>query len=319
METPHISAEFIEDALSCLRSAGHDPAPLLQGLDVAKPVSAQTYGQLWWHIAQVMQDEFFGLGARPMRPGSFALMCQATVGATNLRQALQRALRFLTVVLDHPAGALTVQQGEAVITLTDTHPRSAFAYRTYWLILMGVACWLVGRRLPLKRLDFACPAPVDRSEYGQFFGAPVTFNADATRLVLDARHLTLPCIQNETSLSLFLRKAPANILIRFRHDQETAARVRQFLGDLAAEDWPDFDALAKSLKTSAATLRRRLKAEGQSYLAIKDDLRRTRARRMLEDPNQTVAQIAAALGYSEPSAFFRAYRKWTGTSPRKRV
>jgi AraC-like DNA-binding protein len=54
-------------------------------------------------------------------------------------------------------------------------------------------------------------------------------------------------------------------------------------------------------------------------LAIKDDLRRTRARRMLEDPGQTVAQIAATLGYSEPSAFFRAYRKWTGTSPRKRV
>ncbi|MEZ5675006.1 MAG: AraC family transcriptional regulator [Thalassovita sp.] len=319
MKQPPISAGFVEDALSCLRAGGHDPAPLLAELGMippVSPVSAQDYGRLWWLIAQTMQDEFFGLGARPMRPGSFALLCHAVLSTGTLKQALHRALSFLNVVLDGPTGQLTLREGEARITLQDDMQRSAFAYRTYWLILMGVTCWLVGRRIPLRRLDFACPAPPDRADYRQFFGVPVQFDAPETRLVFDAAYLSLPVIRGDAALKTFLREAPANILIRFRHDQGTAIRVRGILADLPPTDWPGFDALAGRMGVSPATLRRQLRADGQSYRAIKDELRMTRAQRMLDTGGVSVADVAAAVGYSEPSAFFRAYRKWTGRSPR---
>ncbi|MDE4146597.1 AraC family transcriptional regulator [Phaeobacter gallaeciensis] len=314
-----ISAEFVEDALNRLRAAGHDPAPLLANLNLPQPLQPVTnalYGQLWWQIAQTMQDEFFGMAARPMRPGSFALLCHAVLHTKTLKQALHRALLFLSVVLDDPRGTLQINDGEARIELASDTPRSAFAYRTYWLILMGVTCWLVGRRIPLRGLDFACPAPQHRSEYLHFFGAPVRFDAAATVMRFDAAHLSLPVIRNDQALRAFLREAPANILVRFRHDQGTAIRVRQHLSTLPPPDWPDFDSLARTLQMSPATLRRHLKSDGQSYLAIKDDLRLARAQKMLDQPGRSVADIAAELGYSEPSAFFRAYRKWTGRSPR---
>ena len=103
---------------------------------------------------------------------------------------------------------------------------------------------------------------------------------------------------------------------RFRHDQGTAIRVRALLGAMAPADWPGFEDLARQLKTSPATLRRQLRADGQSYLSIKDELRLARAQQMLGDGQRSIAEIASALGYSEPSAFYRAYRKWTARSPR---
>jgi len=318
MDRRTIAPGFVADALACL--APRDPAPILAaaGLPprVTDPITSEAYGRLWQAMADVTEDEFFGLAARPMRPGSFTLLGHAVLHAETLGQALRRAVRFLNVVLDDPRGTVTVQDGQAVILLSDREgPRPAFAYRTYWLILMGLACFLAGRRIPLRRLDFACPAPPQRDDYRQFFGAPVLFDQPKTRLLFDAAFLSLPITRSEAALKTFLRGAPANILVRYRHDQGVAAQLATTLKARACADWPDFETAAADLGFAPATLRRRLKAEGQSFSAIRDRILRQEADRMLGAGRMTVAQVAAELGYSEPGAFHRAYRKWTGQSP----
>lgn len=320
MERAIIAPGFVEDALDCVRARGIDEAPLLLGAGlpsvVARPVSNVEYGRLWWLIAQAMQDEFFGLAARPMRPGSFTLLCQATVHAGTLDRALRRTLAFLAVVLDDPRGELRQRGGEAEIRLVDrAAPRPALAYRTYWLLVMGVACWLIGQRIPLRRVDFACPAPEHRRDYRQFFGAPVNFDQPESRLAFDAAFLRRPLIRNEAALKAFLRGAPANILLRYRHDDGLAKRVRLRLGAAPPADWPDFEALAGEFRMSPATLRRRLAAEGQSFGAIREDLRSLLAQKLLRRPDLSIADVAAELGYSEPTAFHRAFRGWTGSTP----
>jgi AraC-like DNA-binding protein len=245
------------------------------------------------------------------------LLCHAVLHTRTLGEALKRALLFLTIVLDDPRGELKVRDGVAEILLTDRiQPRGAFAYRTYWLILMGVACWLIGRRLPLRRLDFACAAPAHRDDYRHFFGAPVHFDQSETRLTFNAAHLALPVVRDEQALRIFLRDAPANILVRYRHDQGVTAKVRQKIDSLPPADWPGFDDLAAALQMTPVTLRRRLRSEGQSYGTIKNELRGRLARRLLDANELSVAEIAVHLGYSEPSAFYRAFQKWSGTSPR---
>lgn len=320
LERRFISPGSVEDALDGLRRAGLETAPLLAAVGlpptVDAPIGSEAYGRLWRAIADATGDEFFGLAARPMRPGSFALLCDAVLHAETLEQALRRALRFLRVVLDDPAGRLFVHDGQAEIRLTDAGPpRIAFAYRTYWLFLMGVACWLIGRRIPLRQLDFACPAPENRQDYHQFFGAPVQFDRPVTRLLFDAAYLTLPPIRSAQALRTFLRGAPANILVRYRHDQGLGAKIRTRLRDLPAGEWPAFERLAAGLDLSPATLRRRLRSEGQSFGAIKDEIRAVRAQALLRETARSVADIATELGYSEPSAFHRAFRKWSGQSP----
>ncbi|WP_439623732.1 AraC family transcriptional regulator [Shinella sp.] len=320
MERRMIAPCFMDDTLECLQRHGVAAAPLLAqvGLPpvITGPIPAEQYGALWHAVARTMDDEFFGEGARPMRAGSFALLCHAILSTVTLEHALRRALRFLRVVLDDPHGELVVEKGLAQIVLKDSGAmRSAFAYRTFWIIVHGVNCWLVGRRVPIRWVDFRCSAPPTGTDYRLFFGAPVRFDQPETRLVFDAEFLKLPPIRDERALKDFLRHAPANILVRYRHDLGLSAAIRERLHATPPAAWPSFEVLAGRMRIAAPSLRRRLRLEGETYRSIKDDLRRALAMEALTDGSTSVAELAADLGFSEPSAFYRAFRKWTGKSP----
>lgn len=316
-----ISPPFVEEALDCLRKRGRPTAPLLAALGLPEtidaPISAESYGALWLAIAAEVDDEFFGMGGRPMRRGSFTLLCHCVLHAGTLERALRRALRFLDVVLEDPSGRLEIADGLAQIVLSDRDgPRSAFAYRMYWILLHGITCWLVGRRIPIRMVDFRCAEPQQgAADYRLFFGAPVGFSQPASRLAFDASVLKLPIARSEQALKQFLRGAPANILVRYRYDAGLAASVRKRLRQLPPAAWTDFDDLAAQMRMSPSTLRHRLQSEGQSYAAIKDEIRRDLSIEMLQKTSSSVGEIAARLGFSEPSAFHRAFRKWTAKSP----
>ena len=320
IERRMIAPGFVEEALDSLRRLGRPTAPILARLGLPEqinhPVSAEVYGALWLAIAAELDDEFFGMGARPMRSGSFTLLCHCVLHAPTLGHALRRALRFLDVVLDDPRGTLVVRDGLAQIELRDAgEPRSAFAYRTYWILLHGIICWLVGRRIPIRLVDFRCAEPGQGADYRLFFGAPVRFSQPISRLGFDSAMLDLPISRSEQSLKQFLRGAPANILVRYRYDAGIAAAVRRRLSQTSPAAWTSFQTLAKDMHMPSSTLRHRLHDEGQSYAGIKDDIRRDLAVDMLMNTQKTIGEIAVQLGYSEPSAFFRAFKKWIGKSP----
>lgn len=320
IERHMIAPSFVEEALDSLRRSGRPTEPLLAKLGlppvVTQPVSAQTFGQLWLAIAAELDDECFGLGARPMQRGSFTLLCHCVLHAATLEQALRRALRFLNLVLGDPTGRLVVRDGMAEVELSGKgEPKSAFAYRSYWIILHGLTCWLVGRRIPIRRVDFRCSEPKQSEDHRLFFGAPIRFSQPVSRLGFDSAMLALPISRSPQALKQFLRGAPANILLRYRYDAGTAAAVRRRLSQKEPTQWAGFAALAKDMRMSASTLRHRLHDEGQSYAGIKDDIRRELARTLLLETHQTVSEIAMRLGYSEPSAFYRAFKKWVGVSP----
>ncbi|PYF01941.1 AraC family transcriptional regulator [Rhodopseudomonas faecalis] len=315
-----ISPLFVDEVADCLRRSGLAPGPVLAkaGLpeQVRAPVSAEQFGALWLAVAAAMDDEFFGLGGRPMRPGSFTLLCHAVLHASTLEQALNRALRFLKVTLDDPSGTLVQDGGLAKIVLHDkAAPRTAFAYRTFWILVHGITCWLVGRRIPLRRVDFTCGPPLYAADYRLFFGAPVRFNQPESVMAFDASYLKLRTMRTERSLREFLRHAPANIVVRYRHDAGLAAAIRTKLRATPPTAWPNFETLAKQLRIPVSTLRRRLLVEGQTYQNIKDEIRRVLAIRWLADSERPVSDIAADLGFAEPSAFHRAFRKWMAKSP----
>ncbi|MDP4789844.1 MAG: helix-turn-helix transcriptional regulator, partial [Haliea sp.] len=98
------------------------------------------------------------------------------------------------------------------------------------------------------------------------------------------------------------------------HDSVTR-RIRGIIGDDLRADLPSFAALTRQLNMSARTLRRRLESEGTSYQRIKDKARRDRAISLLRQPELSIFDVAEALGFSDPSAFHRSFKKWTGLPP----
>lgn len=323
-----ISISFVHEALDALQRRGDDPLPLLLEAGISPEllhspqsrVSSRHYGQLWHLIARRLDDEFFGLDSHRMKVGSFTLLCHAVIHADTLERALRRALRFLGVVLDDLRGEVRRDGDHARIVLTDAPdpagpPKRAFAYGTYLLILHGLACWLIGRRIPLLHADFRCPEPAYSGEWRVLFAQALQFDAATTGIAFPAEYLEMPNIQNERTMKAFLREAPANFLVKFKNSTSLSAKVRRHLRDMPPAAWPDQATLASQLHTSAATLRRRLADEGQSYRSITDDLRRDLAISLLSETRLSIMEIAVELGFGESSAFHRAFRKWTGARP----
>jgi len=317
---PYISNAFVSEALECARRGGVDVGDILQAAQITAPgggeVGAEQFGALWLAIAEAMDDEFFGNAARPMRPGSFALMGHAVRDAATVELAVRRALRFLKVAIDEPYGTLSVSGGVAQITLHDSDTaRSAFAYRTYWVILHGLTCWLARARIVPHGLALGCAAPRAADDYGNFFGAPVSFSAQTGWMRYDARYLMRPARRSEAALKRFLRAAPGRFLTGYRHDEGALAHVTARLSRTPPTEWPTLPAIASELGTSTATLRRNLTAQGTSFRELRAQARQVRAQALLRDTDLAVSEISHRLGYAEPSAFFRAFKGWTGLSP----
>jgi AraC-like DNA-binding protein len=269
-------------------------------------VSAKHYGQLWRLVALTLDDEFFGQDSRRMKAGSFAMLVHAVLGCKSLGAALDRSLRFYGLILDDISGSLTREGPEATLRLHQRGPDGAarvFGHEVLLMLLHGVACWLVGRRIPILRAQFAYPEPAHSSEYRLMYCTDLTYDAPNTAIVFAAEHLNLSIVQNERSVKEFLRTAPESILVKYKNGSSLTARIRRRLRQLLPGEVPDFDRLAAELNMTTATLRRRLHEEGASYQGIKDQLRRDLAISYLSHSDRNVMDIALELGFSERSAF----------------
>lgn len=326
MEKDTVAIHFVRAAVARLDAAARArvleaagiPTELLDASQAR--VTAGAFAALWLAVARELDDEFFGLDRRRMKVGSFNLLCQAALGAHDLEQALRRMLRGFGCFLDDVRGELLADDEAAVIRL---HNRIAdrearrFADETYLTLVHGLMCWLVGQRIPLRRADFAWPCPPHFAEYAAMYCQSTGFNAPATALHFEPRLLTLPVVQDERSLSEFLRTAPQSVFLKYRNEDGWAARLRRRLRGCIeqGQDWPLLEEVAAELHLAPATLRRRLLAEGSSYQAIKDSLRRDAAIHQLSHSQDSVAEIGLRLGFQDASAFHRAFKKWLGVQP----
>lgn len=318
--TPAIPRVFVDEVLECGLRADVDIALLLAtlglGYDDLDTLNAETFGTLWLKISEKIGDEFFHLGERPMAPGSVTLMGHAVRSAGRFDVALKRSLRFLKVVLGEPYGVVETDRSTCTIRLVETDgPRSAFAYRTFFLILHGLNCWLVRERIPLKAIEFPCLEPSAKNDYGDFFGRPVRFESKAAIISFDAKYLRRRVNRSEKELKVFLRTTPASLLRGYRPVLSLKRRIQDIClqGDFDA--WPDTDKIAGQLGMSRSTLHRRLADEGQSISAIKEEKRRSYATYLLKYTDLSVSEIAQSVGYAETSAFHRAFLRWYATTP----
>jgi AraC-like DNA-binding protein len=149
-----------------------------------------------------------------------------------------------------------------------------------------------------------------------FFHCPVTYGQSANSITFSARHLDAELIRDEFQLHTFLKLAPYHIVIEpFASMASITHRIGGILGTDFREEMPSFEALTGLLNMSARTLRRRLEKEGTSYQRIKDNARRDVAISLLSRERLTVSDVAEQVGFSDPSAFHRSFKKWTGQSP----
>ena len=319
-----ISIDFVRETLAGVRDKGLDSdALLLQAgisprlLDSSQSrVSPGQYSALWRVIGSALDDEFLGLASRRMKCGAFSMLCHSVIHGETLEAGLNRALRFYALIFDDIGATLHQTENVAQIVVADHgRPLGIFAHSAFLHILHALASWLVGRRIPIIKAEFCYDEPPYSIEYRTIFCSKLLFNQANSSITYGARYLGLPIIQNKETLKDFLRYAPASFLLKFEHGDTFSDRIRRHLDHTYVSEWPDFDAMATQLNMTPSTLRRRLEEQGQPYQLIKDDLRCDLAIILLNNSKKTVADIATELGFAETSAFYRAFKKWTGMSP----
>src|SRR5271155_1769324 len=200
---------FVAAALQSVRARNLNPDEFLANVGLSPSlllvpqarVSAKAYGALWRAIALALDDEFFGQDSRRMKAGSFAMLCHSVLGCKTLGQALERSLRFYALILDDISGALLRDAKEARILLQERiagASRREFAHELLLMLLYGVSCWLVGRRIPILRTEFSYAEPVHSAEYRLMYCADLSFNPPHTLLAFEPGYLDLPVVQNDS-------------------------------------------------------------------------------------------------------------------------
>lgn len=276
------------------------------------------FHELWAELG----DEASGFVEKPLKIGTFSMMCHAIITAKSLRHALARASKFLNLIGDELAINLIESEDEAFLDIQFTNVLEfdeLFLITSSFIIWIRLSCWLIERPILLDRIEFKFEKPVFEEEYSQMFPCLSEFSKDRNRVVFSKKYLDLPVVQDSTTLAPFLKKAPGSLLTQFRSDDSLTAQIKKMLlnreeGKTEIENL-SFDEVADELHMTTHTARRRLKDEGSSYKEIKDSVRRDQAIVLLNRCTLTINEVAHQLGFSEAAAFNRAFKKWTGLTP----
>ncbi|WP_227982578.1 AraC family transcriptional regulator [Nocardia spumae] len=301
------------DTTALLAEAGIAPQLLAQGrARVTAGQAVHLVQQLW----RATDDEILGLGRAPMPRGTFRLVCFALLGSRDVGAALHRFRLFQKALPGFPPLAVTAGADEARISfdLNGIRHPNELIIDTMLMVSYRFLDWAVGGSLRLLRVEVPYP-PNELDDYELIFGAPVRFSAPHPALVVDPAVLATPLVRDEDDLIRFLRNAPEAVIGRRDDAVSTAARVRLILEHGGPRDWPTVEQIAAELSVSPATLRRKLRDEHTSTSHIREQILRDNAIAALVRGDETVTALSRRLGFSEPSAFSRAFRRWTGSSP----
>lgn len=305
------------DPAAVQRLAGQSGIPHELLHEPGSRVTQEQFSTLYRMLAQELDDEMPGIFSRPLRNGTLKYLCLSLLDAPRLEVAMHRFGQFMHLIVDEFRVGSIRDGAVCRVELVPNPNGPALGVLSRELMLKlvhGVASWLVGQKIPLSEVEFDFPRPPRASDYLYLFPGPVHFGGERTFMSFDATYLDMAIRQHKADLKRFLARAPEDWIFVSFAQQMVCHRVRQYVaGCLPAI--PTIEVVAQDLHFSVRTLCRRLSGEGTTFQAIKDELRRDLAIQRLMRSSDAIGTIAYDVGFDDPTAFHRAFRHWTGSTP----
>ncbi|MBX3204841.1 MAG: AraC family transcriptional regulator [Labilithrix sp.] len=331
MSTIEVSAGIGAMIVAIAEARGVDPAGLIaasafdpkRGADPDARIPIATEQLLWHEAATRAADDAFGVHAAELvQPGAFDVLDYAVRTAPTLRSALERLVRYNRLVHDVavwtlvPRGAvLRVEHTFRVDSVTQHRHSAEFTIGS----IVTIGTQIAGERVLTRAVGFrhARPASVEaNAELRRLFGVEPAFLQPVNYVELDAAFVDRANPKSDPALSRVIeRHAESLLAARPEPTLGTVDRVRRILAGALGEGDITLAGVAQKLKMSERSLQRRLADDGVGFDALLDEVRRDLALRYLADPKIAIAEVAYLLGYSEPSPFHRAFKRWTGKTP----
>lgn len=275
----------------------------------------------WQSAASITNDSAIGIHVAEFLPrGAFDLVEYAFRSSASVGAAIERLARYGRVVSDRVAGRMEPAKKGLMLVVGDTGdtPLHGGRAESALAIALKLTRECAGQDIAPRLVCFAHQAPADTSEHQRFFQSPVQFGSGTNSMTLAPLDASRPLLTADAALEKIVRRRLEKALSarEINESGPLSARVRRAIVDALGRMVITPDAIAHLFGFSRRTLSRHLAAEGTTFSDIFDDVRMGLAQAMVQDRGISIADIALFLQYSEPSAFHRSFRRWTGKTPR---
>jgi len=322
-----LPALFVHAVLERATALGAARGPLVQasGLSPAQLASPETPVPMgavfatWEAAMRALQDPAFPIAyGRGFAIERYPILGFAVMTAATGREAFELVLRFGSIVTTSGRWSMR-DQDESFAFVWNREGERTLGHRVANEAVLAEALTSVrqifGAEVRATAVHFRHAAPATTKAHEAYFGASVTWRSDEDALLLPRSLLAqAPCFAN-LALSSYFENEAARRLQAIRDAETLGETVARIVAERLIDGEPTLETIAKQLGKTERTLRRLLADEQVPYRVLVDDVRRRRADELLSDPGVSIAEVAFALGFSENSAFTRAYKRWTGTTP----
>jgi len=308
-------------------SQGVDVDLLLHGVGLSKlllnqsdkRIPTEKLAEFQKSIWDWMNDESMGVNSQPIHSGTYYMMGKLTVQQPSLRKALELGARFYNLMLRRESVSLRSEDAQTVLTITLDDPKRDHNNLFAEISLLSwhrYASWLIADALPLSETRFPFPAHAHVGEYNYLFPGAHLFSCNELAIVFPSHYLDREVKQSESALKVFMNRCPLELFKQYKADYSLSSELKLLIKKELHSGRATIEYCATQLHMTTRTLMRKLKDEGTSFQKIKDLIRRDRAVILLSQKGIAINEIAERIGYSDPAVFTRAFRHWTGETPR---
>jgi len=244
--------------------------------------------------------------------GTTPLLDYLIVTSDSVGQGLDRLVRYLRLV--NPGISLAIHDDSNPVRIVVE--RASGAFETELTVALSVLRFRAetGEALQAAYASFT-HEPDDAVQFGATLGCPIRVRGSWNGWALSKRAMSLPLRRRDPALRQWLERQAADVLARLPADGDVRDEVRRVLSSQLTTGDMRIAVVARRLVMTPRTLQRRLARAGTSFESLCDDARKQAAHTYLADTTLSIAEVTYLLGYSEPTAFHRAFRRWNGTTP----
>lgn len=324
---PTIAVFVLRALLDMIEGMGIASTTLLEQAGLDAECLAQRDGRVTRHDAErvcelavrLSGDPALGLHcAERISHRTFAPASHMISYAAGLRQVFDLLDRFAPLFADEPFLALREQGGEACVRMPDLPGQPAAPRRFSAEFRVGSMAHVLRVLCPglqLTRVTFDYAAPPHRSEYDRVIGHPVTFGQACTAIYFDRALLDAPSPHQDEAALQALRSVAEDRMQRATQPDSCVYRLHTLMMQKAPTRLT-MAAAARALGLSERSLRRRLSEEQTSFQKVEYGVLAATARHFLTRDGHSIQETAYKMGFADATAFHRAFKRWTGTTPR---
>ena len=282
-------------------------------------IASSAFARILEEAARATADECFGLHfGEHFEPRNIGALIYVVLNSPTLADAIHNTRRYLHIHNQAAKAWFNIEgkRGYLRFLLADSAAGMTRQQNEYSMaVLLNTFRIIAGSQWTPEEVQFAHEAPARTSEHLRIFGAPVLFGCGSNALVVEGDFVERQVPAADQRLYRILRQHAERILEEMPREADFLATVRSAIAEAMGEGNPKIAPVARKVSMSPRTLERRLKERGVIFKNLADDTRRRFALGYLKDRKHTLTEIAFLLGYSEVSAFSRAFKRWTRSTP----